>query len=80
MKIATKYMFQPSHIRDFDWEAVSDSYEPGDPIGYGATEEAAIADLKSQMDALRPDPLEGIDQYGDAREHTLTDALLRKPW
>ena len=80
MKIVTAYEPKPSHIRTLDWHAQSDSYEPGDPIGYGATEEAAIADLNSQLDELRPDPLEAIDQYGDRREQTMYDGLMPKQW
>lgn len=36
--------------REFDWSARLDSYEGGDPIGYGATEKEAIADLLDQME------------------------------
>jgi hypothetical protein len=35
--------------RNSDWQATLDGYEPGDLIGEGATEAAAIADLKSQI-------------------------------
>jgi len=38
----------PIPLRQFDWSAVRDGYEPGMPIGRGATEEAAIADLLEQ--------------------------------
>ena len=38
----------PIPIRDFDWTALRDGYEPGDPIGRGASEAAAIADLLEQ--------------------------------
>lgn len=33
----------------FDWSAVTDSYEPGDPIGYGHTEQEAVVDLLEQI-------------------------------
>ena len=62
MKVICKYELQANP--DFDWSAVTDNYEPGDPIGYGRTEEAAKADLMTMIDELRPDPLEGIDVYG----------------
>lgn len=29
-------------IRDFDWSATFEGYEPGDSIGHGATEQEAI--------------------------------------
>jgi hypothetical protein len=32
-------------MRHFDWQAVYESYEPGDPIGRGETEQEAIDDL-----------------------------------
>ena len=50
-KILTRYAPPPIPTRDLDWDAVSEDYEPGDPIGYGPTEESAIADLKAQMEA-----------------------------
>lgn len=34
----------------FDWSAITDDYEPGDPIGFGATEAEAIADLEEQLE------------------------------
>ena len=36
---------KPIPIRDYDWSAVLDSYEPGMPCGWGSTEEKAIQDL-----------------------------------
>lgn len=46
MKIITNHIYPPIPIRQFDWSAVDDNYEPGCPIGYGATEQEAIDDLK----------------------------------
>lgn len=51
MKIRTSFDYPPIPIRDVDWSAVTDDYEPGHPIGRGATEEEAIADLKEQLEA-----------------------------
>ena len=36
---------KPIPDRNYDWSAVLDSYEPGMPCGWGATEEKAIQDL-----------------------------------
>jgi hypothetical protein len=47
LKIVTSHVYPPIPLRQFDWDAVYDGYEPGDPIGHGATEEEAIADLKN---------------------------------
>lgn len=49
MKIVTHFIYPPIGIRCFDWSAVTDDYEPGQPIGYGATEAEAIADLEDQL-------------------------------
>lgn len=38
----------PSH--KYDWQATIDSYEPGDPIGHGATKEGALQDLREQCE------------------------------
>tara|TARA_R110000868_G_scaffold41899_6_gene142401 strand:+ start:76 stop:237 length:162 start_codon:yes stop_codon:yes gene_type:complete len=51
MKIVTSYDPPPIPLRHMDWSAIDDSsYEPGAPIGYGSTEQEAIADLKEQLD------------------------------
>lgn len=44
-KIRTDYWAKPMPVRQFDWSAVFDSYDDGDPVGYGATEQEAINDL-----------------------------------
>lgn len=52
MNIRTEHVFPPIPDRRFDWSAVDDdTYDgPGCPIGWGPTEEAAIADLKEKME------------------------------
>lgn len=51
MKIRTNYVYPPIPMRTFDWSAVDDdTYEPGCPIGWGATEQEAIDDLKEQLE------------------------------
>ncbi len=49
-KIQTSPIFPPIHIRSLDWCATFDNYEPGQPIGHGATEQEAIEDLKAQVE------------------------------
>ena len=44
-KIVTNYIYPPIPLRQFDWSATYDNYEPGCPIGYGSTEQDAIDDL-----------------------------------
>ena len=39
---------KPIPVRKFDFRAARDNWEPGDPQGYGATEEEAIQDLLEQ--------------------------------
>ena len=51
MKIITRNDRPPIPTTAFDWSAVLDSYDgPGSPHGHGATEQAAIDDLKDQID------------------------------
>ena len=54
MKIITRYVYPPIPVRQFDWSAVTDDYDGAEdshcPIGYGATEAEAIADLKQQLE------------------------------
>jgi hypothetical protein len=51
MNIKTSFVYPPIPVRDFDWEAYFDGYEPGDALGHGATEEEAIADLLEKVTA-----------------------------
>lgn len=50
-RIVTEHVKPPIPIRSMDWRATQDGYEPGDPVGYGETEQAAIADLKHKMES-----------------------------
>ena len=54
MKIVTTFVYPPIPIRDFDWCAHDDNYEPGCLIGWGKTEEEAIADFKSLVEDETP--------------------------
>lgn len=49
-KINTQYRAAPIPDRDMDWMATFDGYEPGEPIGYGATEQEAIDDLMMEIE------------------------------
>lgn len=44
-KIITSYDYPSIPIRDYDWSAIRESYDEGDLIGYGKTEQDAINDL-----------------------------------
>ena len=48
--IKTDFWMKPIPPRNFDWSAVDDNYEPGCPIGFGATEQEAIDDLLAQLE------------------------------
>ena len=51
MKIVTAYDPPPIPMRDWDWSAFDDeTYDYDSPIGYGATEQAAIDDLLEQIE------------------------------
>ena len=55
MKIHTDFWAKPGPIRDFDWTAVTDDYDGApdagpQPVGYGRTENEAVADLVQQME------------------------------
>ena len=56
MNIKTNYYMKPIPIRSYDWEAVDDdTYDVDGPIGFGATEAGAIADLKEQLPCSEDD-------------------------
>ncbi len=46
--IKTEFVYPPIPVRDFDWAAYRDGWEPGELQGTGRTKEAAIADLLEQ--------------------------------
>jgi len=46
--IKVEYTHPPIPIREFDWCAYRDGYEPGNLMGHGKTKEAAIANLIAQ--------------------------------
>lgn len=52
-RIVTAFDCKPIPLRDWDWSAVLDGYDgsedSNDPIGWGATEAEAIADLRDQL-------------------------------
>lgn len=43
--IETTYWAKPIPLREFDWLATREGWEPGLPIGHGATEQDAIEHL-----------------------------------
>ena len=47
--IVTSFNPPPIPARNFDWNAYVEGYEPGDPLGYGSTEEEAIQNLKDML-------------------------------
>lgn len=52
-KIVTEFWMKPIPMREFDWTAITDNYDgadPPDPVGYGRTEDEAIADLLDQLE------------------------------
>jgi hypothetical protein len=59
VKIHTAFDYPPIPTRSFDWSAVTDNYDcDGDsegfftthPVGHGATEDEALADLIGQLE------------------------------
>lgn len=52
MEIITQFDPPPIPIKNSDWVATTDSYEPEDPIGRGATEQEAIDDLLDKLARL----------------------------
>ncbi len=49
-KIITRYDPPPIPWRGADWCATFEGYDLGDPIGHGATEADAIADLHMEAE------------------------------
>lgn len=49
-RIRTEHVKPPIPTRAWDYSAVLDDYEGGDPMGWGSTEQAAIDDLLEQLE------------------------------
>lgn len=51
IRVRTDNVFPPIPVREWDWSAVDDkTYDgPGNPIGWGRTEQAAIDNLIDQL-------------------------------
>ena len=49
-KPETRYWAKPIPFRQYDWEATWPDYEGGDPVGFGLTEQDAIADLIAETE------------------------------
>lgn len=49
MNIKTKYNVKSIPNRDYDWEAWDGDNEEASPVGYGASEQEAISDLKQLL-------------------------------
>lgn len=56
--IKTTFVYPPIPDRRWDWSAIRDGYEPGEPVGQGPTMQAAIDDLLDQEsdNAREPTP------------------------
>jgi len=46
--IRVTYDRKPIPTKRYDWSAVRDGYDEGDPVGFGATAADAIANLKDE--------------------------------
>lgn len=61
MKLIITYDPPPIPIRTLDWSAVDDNYEPGEPIGYGPTRQAAISDYLEQAECREATDVVALD-------------------
>ena len=48
-RVVASSVWPPIATRRFDFCATFEGYEPGDPVGYGSTREAAETDLMEQV-------------------------------
>jgi hypothetical protein len=48
-RIIATYDPPPIPVRNCDWSATLDTYDAGDPIGWGRTRDEAVADLEEQL-------------------------------
>lgn len=65
--IVTRCNPTPIPVRDFDWTATRGDYDLGDRIGYGATEDEAIASLLGIEEDDREDSFQPGDGMAEER-------------
>lgn len=53
LKIVLEYVHPPIPIRNFDWCATFEGYEPGDAQGFGVTEQEAVDMLLGEANMVR---------------------------
>lgn len=63
-RIVTHFDYPPIPLRQFDWSAARDSYDEGDPIGHGATEQEAIDDLLAEEEMREEEAKEERAAHG----------------
>lgn len=66
MNILTEFVRPPIPTRQFDYSAVTDQYEPGDPVGFGETEAKAKAELLDQLEDEMNDFMPDLKEYLEA--------------
>lgn len=59
-EINVTYDPKPIPDRQFDYVATFNDYEPGQLVGYGATEQEAIDDLEAQVEEDYDCPIHGV--------------------
>jgi len=66
-RIITAHNCPPVPSRQYDWSAISDGYEPGDSLGFGATEQEAISSLLEEEQHRRQQGIECACCEGSGR-------------
>lgn len=60
MKVRVTYDPKPVPSRNFDYEAYVDSWDLGDPLGYGSTQEEAVQHLLDQLEGSENETIEVV--------------------
>lgn len=50
LQVTVDYIYPPIPLRNFDWCAYDENYEPGCPIGYGRTLREALEDYEEMYE------------------------------
>jgi hypothetical protein len=60
MKVKVTYDPKPVPFCNFDYEAYVDSWDLGDPLGYGSTQEEAVQHLLDQLEGSENETIEVV--------------------
>ncbi len=77
--VVTEYVNPPIPIRNRDWSATLDGWEPGDPHGEGPSEADAVYDLWMEIEEREAEQAEREAEAQERHYQEMSDIAGRDP-